>query len=157
MRCMAVMVVAAAVFGGCSDDGGAGGGGAAADPGEAGVVAAATELAEGAFSGDWSKVRAGRTPECQETTGVGDLAVEGEFGMSMAAGFSGIEREDLRRAEVRDVVVLDIVEGESATASIETWLDGELLFAVDETGEDYLYVGGRWRSASCDFGVDADG
>ena len=135
---------------------GGGGGEIGTDPGAAGVEETARAGIEAVFSSDWSGVRNLLTDDCQEQYGTGDLAAQMTFGLAFAAGFMGIEVEDLERIEIDELVVEDLVEGQSATVRMATSLDGELFQALEEEGDPYVYEGGRWRTAGCDFELSFD-
>ena len=137
----------------CSSDG-SGGSSLGTDPGAAGgeevVRAGSTAL----FAGDWTTVHDVLTDECQEEMGVGDIAAEMAFGLAFLAGFADLEPEDLEGATAGEVLIENLVEGVSASARADTVIDGRLLFAMDDEGEDYVYQGGRWRSEGCEFGFE---
>lgn len=155
MRTVAVLAVVAALVASCGDDGGAGGASAVGtDPGATGVEEVVRAGSHAVYSGDYAAMRNYLTPECAEQYGVGDLAGELEIGLAFAASFMGVERDDFARIEIRNVTVTDLVEGVSATATADAWIDDELFFSEDaDDTEGYVYVDGRWRVDDCDFSV----
>jgi len=150
--CAAAMVFGVLVLTGCGSDGGDGSS-VGSDPGAIGVEETARAGNEAVFSGDYSVLRSLLTDECQEEHGVGEIAAQVSVGVAVFVGFMGMEVEDLERLEVGDVIVDEIVEGETATVRNSLLLDGELFTAMEEPGEgvEYVYQGGRWRSTDCDF------
>jgi len=148
-RWLVVMVVAALAAAGCGDSGGSSNIGT--DPGAAGVEEVVRAGTAAAFSGDWAAMRSFLTDECQDRYGVADIAGAMTIALAFAAGFLGLEPDDLKRIEVDDVVIDEMVAGESALARSSTSLDGESFTSIDEDSSEYTYQGGRWRIVECDF------
>lgn len=150
-RLVTVVLAIAILATSCGGDGD-GGSSLGTDPGAAGVEEVIRAGSAALFAGDWNTVHDVLTDECQEELGVGDIAAEMAFGLAFLAGFADLEPEDLEGATAGEVLIENLVEGVSATARSDTVIDGRLLFAMDDEGEDYVYQGGRWRSEGCEFG-----
>ena len=127
-----------------------------ADPGSAGVEEVVRASTVAMLEGDWTKVRDLLTDECQAEIGVKDIAGTTTFLLALLAGFMGLELDELSSLEVGDVEIFDLVEGTSARAATSLERNGAVLIPI-ESGADadtYVYQGGRWRTAECDFGQD---
>ena len=146
---VAVLAITAAACGNGDDSIGT-------DPSAAGVEEVVRAGTTATFRGDWSTVHSLLTDECQAEYGVGDIAATLTIGIAFAAGFMGLEPDELASLEVGDVEVFDLVEGQSARAVSSLEQDGELFTAMDSESEAtaYEYQGGRWRTTECDFGDD---
>ena len=146
---VAVFAIAAAACGNGDDSIGT-------DPSAAGIEEVVRAGTTATFRGDWSTVHSLLTDECQAEYGVGDIAATLTIGIAFAAGFMGLEPDELASLEVGDVEVFDLVEGQSALAVSSLERDGELFTAMDSESEAtaYEYQGGRWRTTECDFGDD---
>ena len=116
---VAVFAIAAAACGNGDDSIGT-------DPSAAGVEEVVRAGTTATFRGDWSTVHSLLTDECQAEYGVGDIAATLTIGIAFAAGFMGLEPDELASLEVGDVEVFDLVEGQSARAVSSLEQDGEL-------------------------------
>lgn len=163
MRRMIAAVALVATLAGACSSGGSGLTGSASGnawetpPTEQGLIDATRTSIDSVFRSDWDLSYQFFTAECRDRYGKGDFIAEVASSLAFAAGFMGLELDDLKRLETGRVEVVDFTPQRAVVAS-EMMLDGEVFFAMDlaDTTE-MIYEDGGWRSVECEDGTLSDG